>query len=43
MAGDDVVDFKPIFDGADAIFEAFRGCHDLLPSNNWRMVSSSSL
>jgi hypothetical protein len=31
MAGDEVIDFEPVFDGANAVFEAFVVAHGLLP------------
>jgi hypothetical protein len=31
MAGDEVVDFKPVLDRTDAVFEAFVDSHALLP------------
>jgi hypothetical protein len=32
VAGDQVVDLEPVFDGADSVFEAFVGGHGLLPN-----------
>src|SRR5262252_4627191 len=31
VAGDQVVDFEPVFDGADSLFEAFVGGHGFTP------------
>src|SRR5262249_61098731 len=41
MAGDEVVDFEPVFDGADAVFEAFVDGHVCSYAvGEWRMASS---
>src|SRR5271169_1512811 len=42
MAGDEIVDFKPILDGADALFEAaLLRDHDKSPNCDSRRVSST--
>ncbi len=44
VAGDQVVDLEPVFDGADSVFEALVGRHGLLPysrANSERQVANS--
>jgi hypothetical protein len=46
MAGDEVVDFKPVLNRTDAVFEAFVDSHALLPkrraNSEWRIANRTN-
>jgi hypothetical protein len=43
VTGDKVVDFEPVFDGPDAVFEGFADGHILLPEFGFSFPSESRI